>query len=166
MSEHTTKSAGDVEDRWTLRAADRALLGNKTGSTRLGFAVLLKLFQVDGRFPRRPEDVPIAAVEALASQVGVPAAAWQHYDWRGRTIEYHRAQIRAALGFREAMDEDTTALASSMTRSSVTPPHSGSAPPQRPISCAASPVPTCSIRPTRPWWSLGKLSGRRSSVAT
>jgi len=26
--------AGDVEDRWTLRAADRALLGNKTGATR------------------------------------------------------------------------------------------------------------------------------------
>ena len=77
---------GDIEDRWTLRAADRALLGNKTGSTRLGFAVLLKLFQADGRFPRRPEDVPIAAVEALASQVGVPAAAWQGYDWRGRTI--------------------------------------------------------------------------------
>jgi len=25
-------AAGDVEDRWTLRAADRALLGNKTRS--------------------------------------------------------------------------------------------------------------------------------------
>ena len=111
MTEHAIRPAGDVEDRWTLRAADRALLGNKTGSTRLGFAVLLKLFQADGRFPRRPEDVPIAAVEALASQVGVPAAAWQGYDWRGRTIEYHRAQIRAALGFREATDEDAAALA-------------------------------------------------------
>jgi len=80
------------------------MLGNKIGATRLGFAVLLKLFQTDGRFPRRPEDVSIAAVEALAFQVGVPAAAWQDYDWRGRTIEYHRAQIRAALGFREATD--------------------------------------------------------------
>ncbi len=86
--------AGDIEDRWTLRAADRALLGNKTGATRLGFAVLLKLFQADGRFPRRSEDVPVAAVEALASQVDVPTAAWQGYSWRGRTIEYHRAQIR------------------------------------------------------------------------
>jgi len=98
-----------------LRAADRALLGNKTGATRLGFAVLLKLFQAEGRFPRRPEDVSLAAVEAVAAQVGVPAAAWRSYDWHGRAIRYHRVQIRAALGFREATDEDATALAHWLT---------------------------------------------------
>ena len=110
MSERVTGPAGDIEDRWTLRAADRALLGNKTGATRLGFAVLLKLFQAEGCFPRCQEDVPAAAVEAIASQVGVAAAAWQGYDWRGRTIEYHRAQIRAALGFRAATLDDAEAL--------------------------------------------------------
>jgi len=103
-------STAAIDDRWTLRAADRALLGNKSGATRLGFAVLLKLFQADGRFPRRAEDVPAIAVETVARQAGVPAAAWTGYDWRGRTIEYHRAQIRAALGFREATDEDAAAL--------------------------------------------------------
>jgi hypothetical protein len=101
---------GDIEDRWTLRAADRALLGNKTGATRLGFAVLLKLFQAEGRFPRCPEDVPAAAVEAIAGQVGVAAITWQGYDWRGRTVEYHRAQIRAALGSREATLDGAEAL--------------------------------------------------------
>ena len=106
----TGRSGGDTEDRWTLRATDRALLGNKTGATRLGFAVLLKLFQAEGRFPRRPEDVPLAAVEAVAGQVGVPAAAWRGYGWGGRAIEYHRAQIRAALGFREATLDDAEAL--------------------------------------------------------
>jgi len=102
-------STAATDDRWTLRAADRALLGNKSGATRLGFAVLLKLFQADGRFPRRAEDVPAITVETVARQVGVPAAAWTGYDWRGRTIEYHRAQIRAALGFREVTDEDAAA---------------------------------------------------------
>jgi hypothetical protein len=34
----------DVDERWALRASDRTLLGNKTGATRLGFAVLLKMF--------------------------------------------------------------------------------------------------------------------------
>jgi len=72
--------------------------------------VLLKLFQAEGRFPRRPEDVPAAVVEAIASQVGVAAIVWQGYDWRGRTIEYHRAQIRAALGFREATLDDAEGL--------------------------------------------------------
>jgi len=49
--------------------------------------VLLKLFQAEGRFPRRSEGVPAAAVEAIAGQVGVAASAWLGYDWRGRTIE-------------------------------------------------------------------------------
>ena len=93
-----------------MRAGDRTLLGNKSGTTRFGFAVLLKLFQTEGCFPRRPEDVPVAAVEVLAAQVGVPVAAWRGYEWRGRTIEYHRAQIRAALGFREATLDGAEAL--------------------------------------------------------
>ena len=37
-----------ADDGWTLHAADRALLGNKTGATRLGSAVLLKWFQAEG----------------------------------------------------------------------------------------------------------------------
>ena len=52
MSEHATTRAGDVEHCWTLHAADGAPIGNKTGAMRLGFAVLLKLFQAEGRFPR------------------------------------------------------------------------------------------------------------------
>ena len=110
LNEQAPRQAGDEDDRWTLHAADRALLGNKTGATRLGFAVLLKLFAMEGRFPRRAEDVPAAAVEAIAGQVGVAAAAWQGFDWRGRTVEYHRAQVRAALGFREATLDDAEAL--------------------------------------------------------
>jgi hypothetical protein len=69
------QASEDTDDRWTLRASDRALLGNKIGTTRLGFAVLLKVFQTEGRFPRRPEEVPVAAVEAIARQIGAPAAA-------------------------------------------------------------------------------------------
>ena len=81
---------GNVADpRWMLHAADRALLGNKSGATRLGFVVLLKLFHTEGRFPHRSEEEP--------------AAAWRDYDWHGRATRYHRVQIRTALGFREAL---------------------------------------------------------------
>jgi hypothetical protein len=31
---------------------DWRLVGNKTGSTRLGFALLLKFFEIEARFPR------------------------------------------------------------------------------------------------------------------
>ena len=57
----------DVDDRWALHASDRVLLGNKTGATRLGFAVLLKMFQVNGRFPQRIEEVPVAISRSAKS---------------------------------------------------------------------------------------------------
>jgi hypothetical protein len=41
----------------------------------------------------------------------VLAAEWLQYEWQGRSIEYHRAQIRSLLGFREASVEDGEALA-------------------------------------------------------
>ena len=107
-SEH---DGDDVDDRWVVHASDRTLLGNKTGATRLGFAVLLKMFQASGRFPYRLEEVPVAAVEAIASQIEVPAEAWRGYDWRSRAAKYHRAQIRDALGFREPTLDDTDGLA-------------------------------------------------------
>ena len=105
------RDVGEDDDRWALRALERGLLGTKTGATRLGFAVLLKMFQLNGRFPHRPEEVPVAAIEAIASQIAVPAASWRSYDWHSRTAAYHRAQIRDALGFREATLADADALA-------------------------------------------------------
>jgi hypothetical protein len=58
---------------WTLLPSEAALLANKTGPTRLGFAVLLKFFQHAARFPLSIQEVPAAAVAHIAGQVGVPA---------------------------------------------------------------------------------------------
>ena len=43
------------------------------------------------------------------------------YDWRGRTIKYHRVQIRTALGFRESSVEDADQLVDWLTNEVV--PH-------------------------------------------
>jgi Domain of unknown function (DUF4158) len=96
----------DLIDQWTLHAEERVLLGNKTGATRLGFAVLLKYFQRNGRFPLHKNELPGIVITYLATQVDVDASAYLQYDWQGRTIEYHRAQIRTALGFSEASVAD------------------------------------------------------------
>ncbi len=45
MKRHWTMD--ELVDHWTLLPSDVALLANKTGATRLGFAVLLKYFQLD-----------------------------------------------------------------------------------------------------------------------
>ena len=61
---------------WTLLPAEEVLVGSKRGPARLGFAVLLKFFQREGRFPQRPQDVPPPVVGHLAAQVGIPPAPW------------------------------------------------------------------------------------------
>ena len=93
---------------WTLVEADRQLLANKTGASRLGFALALKFFEIEGRFPRHAGELPRPAVSYVASQVSVATDTLADYDWAGRTNRYHRAQIRRAFGFREATvgDED------------------------------------------------------------
>ena|SRR5450755_4429434 len=91
---------------WTLDENDWKLLANKTGATRLGFALLLKFFDLEGRFRAGPQELPGAVIDYVAGLVKVPASDLAGYAWSGRTIEYHRAQIREARGFREAAGED------------------------------------------------------------
>ncbi|HET9014993.1 MAG TPA: DUF4158 domain-containing protein [Thermomicrobiaceae bacterium] len=110
-------TAAELAEHWTLLPDELALLGNKTGATRLGFALLLKVFQFDGHFPSGRHDLPAAVIAHLAHQVGVPALAFLEYDWWGRSITYHRAQIRDFLGVRQA----TTASASATVASRPTP---------------------------------------------
>jgi hypothetical protein len=42
----------------------------------------------------------------------VSAELYLRYEWSGRTIEYHRAQIRTFLGFRQATVQDGHELVS------------------------------------------------------
>jgi len=105
----------ELAAEWTLEPNDQTLLANKAGPTRLGFAALLMFFRHEGRFPISKHEVPPAVVKHLASQVGIPADAYVAYDWQGRTIKYHRVQIRAALGFREASVHDADNLVSWVT---------------------------------------------------
>lgn len=87
------------------------MVGNKTGPTRLGFVLLLKFFEIEGRFPRSADELPPAGVVYVAEQVQVDAAEVGAYRWSGRTIEYHRAQLREAFGFRESTRGDEDKLA-------------------------------------------------------
>jgi hypothetical protein len=102
-------SANDLE-RWTLAPDEHLLIFARTSASGLGFAALLKFFQAEGRFPWYPQEVPHAAIEYLARQTGLDVAEWWRYDWKGRTIKYHRAEIRALLGFREATLADSDSL--------------------------------------------------------
>jgi hypothetical protein len=100
----------DLIASWTLLDDDWRLVGNKTGVTRLSFAVILKFFAIEARFSRRAGEVPKAAVDYVAGQVRVDPTLWGGYAWSGRSIERHRAQIREELGFREVTRDDEQSL--------------------------------------------------------
>jgi Domain of unknown function (DUF4158) len=52
----------ELIDAWTLTGNDWDLITNRAGVTRLGFAVMLKFYKIEGRFPAYPQEVPPAAV--------------------------------------------------------------------------------------------------------
>lgn len=113
MTRHVRRDREPEEliDCWTLVEGDWDLVANKAGATRLGFALLLKFFELEGRFPRHAGEVPKAVVDYVVHQVGVPAVEFAGYDWSGRSVKYHRAQIRKTLAFREASVGDEDKLA-------------------------------------------------------
>ena len=98
----------DLVAGWTLVEQDE--VAYKRGPTSLGFALLLKYFEMEGRFPRHVGEQPPAAVGYVARQVGVDPVELAGYEWSGRTFEYHRAQIRRALGFRRFGEDDEARL--------------------------------------------------------
>lgn len=68
--------------------------------------MLLKFSTQYGRFPRGRFELSGEAVEFVARRVQAPASELGTYEWSGRTVEYHRAQIRGHLGFRECSVAD------------------------------------------------------------
>ncbi|MFJ1930471.1 MULTISPECIES: Tn3 family transposase [unclassified Streptomyces] len=101
-------SPEDVVACWTPVDGDGDLVANKTGPTRLGFCLMLKFFEIEGRFPEFIEEFPQAAVEYVAGLVKVPAAELAKYDLAG--AKRHRKQIREALGFRPSTLADEERL--------------------------------------------------------
>ena len=101
-------SPEDVVACWTLVDGDWDLVVNKSGPTRLGFCLMLKFFEIEGRFPEFIEEFPQPAVEYVAGLVKVPAAEVAKYDLAG--AKRHRKQIREALGFRPSMLADEERL--------------------------------------------------------
>lgn len=101
----------ELVEHWTLLPHELELVGNKTGPTRLGFALLLKFFQLEAHFPEAKNEIPRIVVAYVAKQVNVDTDEYLRYDWRGRSITYHRTQIREFFGFREVTLADEDALA-------------------------------------------------------
>ncbi|MBM9506721.1 DUF4158 domain-containing protein [Streptomyces sp. KK5PA1] len=101
-----------VVDHFTLNGDESGWLRNKTGATRLGFAVQLKFLTWRGRFPRMRLELPPDAVEPVAKQVGVAASELAFYDFTSRAAKRHRSELRDLIGWHECAKTDLVKLVS------------------------------------------------------
>ena len=92
--------------QWTVAPNEQPLIMYKQGANQLGFALLLKFFQIEGRFPTQKNEIPRVAQEFVAAQLDLDAGLYQDYNWQGRTVKSHRVAIRNFLHFRPANTKD------------------------------------------------------------
>ncbi|EDX83090.1 hypothetical protein S7335_268 [Synechococcus sp. PCC 7335] len=104
----------ELIEQFTLMPSELALLPdeitNAAAQNRLGFAILLKFFQVEGRFPQHAGEVPKAITDFIAQQLALSEADYRQYKWSGRTVKTHRSQIRTFLGIRPMRQSDQQEL--------------------------------------------------------
>jgi hypothetical protein len=100
----------ELEACWSLAADEEALLAGRTELNRLACAASLKFFQIEGRFPGFPGEIPQQALAYLAEVLDVSPRDLDGYDFSSRTAKLHRQEVRAYLGFRMSTNEDASAV--------------------------------------------------------
>lgn len=101
------RQVDELIEQWLILPQEQKLIATKAGTNQLGFALLLKFFQNEGRFPKSTKEITPIVINYVAKQVGLSPKEFANYEWQGRTIEYHRSQIRNFLGFREITVEES-----------------------------------------------------------
>jgi TnpA family transposase len=99
----------ELIEHWTLVGEEMGRACAKRGVNALAFALLLKFVIHYGRFPRGCSEIPDEAVEFVARQVQVGPGELGFYEWSGRSIERHRAEIRELLDYQECSLVDQAA---------------------------------------------------------
>jgi hypothetical protein len=87
---------------------DELALAKKKNSdkNRLGFAVLLKYFQLEYHYPKHIKYIDPLMLNTIANQLNILPSIISHFDWEGRSTERFRQEIREFIGCREATKND------------------------------------------------------------
>ncbi|WP_420594320.1 Tn3 family transposase [Deinococcus sp.] len=103
-------SPEELARHFTLSPSERAFLGFKGAAATLSLAVLLKTFQLQGRFLERTQAVPSAVIICLAQQLAVNPSLWAEVDWSSRTTRRYRDEVAHFCGYRAFRTADEAAL--------------------------------------------------------
>ena len=109
-------SEAELSANWSLSSKEYNLTISYSPKNRLSVATQIKYFQIEGKFPSRLFDIPTVPIEYLAQQLNINSATINKYDWKGRSYDRHRQQIRSFLGYRTPTAKDAEAIADSLKR--------------------------------------------------
>ncbi len=99
--------AEELIEHWTLLPQELELVEKKVGGNKIGFALLLKHFQIFASFPERSSSIPKVIISYIASQTNTPLSSYSDYDWLGRSAKSYRVEIRRLFNFRVATVRDS-----------------------------------------------------------
>ncbi len=97
----------ELIENWTLLPQELELAKKKVGGNQIGFALLLKHFQLFAYFPEDKSSISQAIISYIASQVNLPESSYSEYDWQGRSAKVYRVEIRRLFNFRVASVQDS-----------------------------------------------------------
>jgi len=101
----------NIDDLFNLSDEELSLVNAKRGSkNKLGFAILLKYFQLEGRYPKHVKFIDPFMLNSVAHQLNIPASCVDHFDWEGRSTERFRNEIRKLFGYKLATLQDIDKL--------------------------------------------------------
>ena len=97
----------ELIENWTLLPQELELVKKKVGGNQIGFALLLKHFQLFAYFPEDKSSIPQVVISYIASQINLPESFYSDYDWQGRSAKTYRVEIRRLFNFKVASIKDS-----------------------------------------------------------
>ena len=97
----------ELIENWTLLPQELELAKKKVGGNQIGFALLLKHFQLLTCFPEDKSSISQVVISYIASQVNLPESSYSDYNWQGRSAKVYRVEIRDLFNFRVASIQDS-----------------------------------------------------------
>lgn len=97
----------ELIENWTLLPQELELVKKKIGGNQIGFALLLKHFQLFACFPEDKSSISNQVISYIASQVNPSENSYSDYDWQGRSAKVYRVEIRRLFNFRVVTVQDS-----------------------------------------------------------